>query len=81
MLYFIFKGAVSCYFRVFFKLKGIFALLKVFKACVRGFFQGKMFIGNISGYNDVIETKFGTWTDFTVLDILSDNGNLCGRVT
>ena len=43
--------------------------LKVFKAWVRGFFQGKMLIRNISGYKDIIETKFGTWTDFTVLNI------------
>ena len=43
--------------------------LKVFKAWVRGFFQGKMFIRNISAYKDVIETKFGTWTDFTVRNI------------
>ena len=43
--------------------------LKVFKAWVRGFFQGKMFIRNISGYNDDIETKFGTQRDFTVLNI------------
>ena len=44
--------------------------LKVFKAWVKGLFQGKMFIRNISGYKDVIETKFGTWTDFSVLNIL-----------
>ena len=43
--------------------------LKMFKAWIRGFFQGKMFIRNISGYNDEIETKFGTWTDFTALNI------------
>ena len=44
-------------------------LLKVFKAWVGGLFQGKMFMHNISGHKDVIETKFGTWTDFTVLNI------------
>ena len=55
--------------------------LKVFKAWVRGFFQGKMFIRNIYGYKDVIETKFGTWTDFSVLKFLSDNGILYGHVT
>ena len=43
--------------------------LKVSEAWVRGFFQGKMFIRNISGYNNDIETKFGTHTDFTVLNI------------
>ena len=44
--------------------------LKVFKAWASGFFQGKMLqISNISGYKDIIETKFGTWTDFTVLNI------------
>ena len=51
--------------------------LKVFKAWVRGFFQGKMFIRNISGYKDVIETKFGTWTDFTVLNIFKRQWHFC----
>ena len=40
-----------------------------YKAWVRGFFQGKFLIRNISGYDDDIETKFGTQTDFTVLNI------------
>ena len=43
--------------------------LMVSEAWVRGFFQGKMFIRNISGYNNDIETKFGRQTDFTVLNI------------
>ena len=45
-------------------------LREMLKARVSGLFQGKMFIGDISGYNDEIETKFGTWIDFTVLNIL-----------
>ena len=34
------------------------------------FFQGKMCSRNIPGYGKGIETKFGTWIDFTFLDTL-----------
>ena len=57
----------------------------LFSRCLRSgsgaFFNKKMFIRNISGYKGVLEMKFGTRIDFTVLNIFKWQWNLYAHVT